>query len=115
MDSTLLPEPVVELVARRFRVLAEPTRIRLLDTLRTSGPTSVGELGTRLGLTQQNTSKHLTVLANEGLVGRTRIGNTAVYAITDPTVFTLCEVVCDALRHHVTALQAVLPPMPNPT
>ena len=60
--SEPLPDAVVELVARRFRVLSEPARIKLLDTLRT-GPASVGELGARLGMTQQNTSKHLGVLA----------------------------------------------------
>jgi DNA-binding transcriptional ArsR family regulator len=113
-DSTPLPDSVVELVAERFRVLSEPARIRLLDALRTSGPASVGELGARLGLNQQNTSKHLGVLATAGLVGRTRAGNSVVYAISDPTVFTLCEVVCDALRDRVAALQAALPPAPSP-
>jgi DNA-binding transcriptional ArsR family regulator len=103
-----LPDAVVELVAQRFRVLSEPARIKLLDSLR-AGPASVGELGTRLSMTQQNTSKHLGVLANAGLVHRTRIGNTARYEISDPTVFTLCEVVCDALRERVASLQAALP------
>jgi DNA-binding transcriptional ArsR family regulator len=104
---------VVELIAQRFRVLAEPARIKLLDALR-AGPATVGELGTRLGMSQQNTSKHLGVLAHAGLVERTRAGNSALYAISDPTVFTLCEVVCDALRDRVAALQAVLPPPSAP-
>jgi DNA-binding transcriptional ArsR family regulator len=106
--SEPLPDAVVELVARRFRVLSEPARIKLLDTLRT-GPASVGELGARLGMTQQNTSKHLGVLATAGLVRRTRVGNTARYEISDPTVFTLCEVVCDALRDRIADLQAAFP------
>ena len=83
---TPLPEPVVALVAQRFRVLSEPARIRLLDALRTSGPASVGELAARLGMGQQNTSKHLGVLAGEGLVERTKAGNSALYEISDPTV-----------------------------
>jgi DNA-binding transcriptional ArsR family regulator len=106
-----LPEPVVDLVAQRFRVLGEPARIRLLDALR-AGPASVGELAARLGLSQQNTSKHLGVLAAAGLLERTRAGNSAVYAISDPSVFTLCDIVCDALRDRLAALQAVLPPSP---
>jgi len=109
-----LPDPVVDLIAQRFRILAEPARIRLLDALR-SGPATVGELSTRLGLSQQNTSKHLGVLAVGGLVERTRSGNSAVYAISDPSVFTLCEVVGDALRARAAALQSVLPePSPAP-
>jgi DNA-binding transcriptional ArsR family regulator len=103
-----LPDPLVDLVAHRFRVLGEPARIRLLDALR-SGPAGVTELGERVGLSQQNASKHLGVLASAGLVERTRAGNTVLYAISDPSVFTLCEVVCDALRDRLAALHAVLP------
>jgi DNA-binding transcriptional ArsR family regulator len=42
-----LPEPLVELVAQRFRVLGEPMRIKLLDRLR-EGDATVGELETIL-------------------------------------------------------------------
>ena len=103
-----LPDPLVELVAHRFRVLGEPARIRLLDALR-SGAAGVSELGTRVGLSQQNASKHLGVLAAAGLVERTRAGNTVLYSIADPSVFAVCELVCDALRDRVAALQAALP------
>ena len=104
-----LPDPLVELIAHRFRVLGEPARIKLLDALR-SGPATVGELAGRLGLSQQNTSKHLGVLAVAGVVERTRVGNSVVYAIGDPTVFALCDLVCGALRDRITALQAVVTP-----
>ena len=108
-----LPDPLVELVAQRFRVLSEPARIKLLDALR-PGPASVNELAARTGLSQQNASKHLGVLHTAGLLQRTRTGATAQYAIADPSVFQLCELVCDALRERYTALQAVLPPAPVP-
>ena len=103
-----LPDPLVELVAQRFRVLSEPARIKLLDALR-AGSASVGELAARVGLSQQNASKHLGVLHSAGLLQRNRTGNTARYAIADPSVFTLCELVCDSLRDRYSALQAVLP------
>ena len=106
-----LPDPLVELVAERFRVLSEPARIKLLDALR-AGPASVGELAARVGLSQQNASKHLGVLHSAGLVQRTRAGSTAQHAIADPSVFVLCELVCDALRDRYAALQAVLPSSP---
>jgi DNA-binding transcriptional ArsR family regulator len=108
-----LPDPLVELVAQRFRVLSEPARIKLLDELR-AGPASVGELAARVGLSQQNASKHLGVLHSAGLLQRNRTGNTAQYAIADPSVFTLCELVCDSLRDRYSALQAVLPPPQAP-
>lgn len=103
-----LPDPLVDLIARRFRVLGEPARIKLLDALR-AGPAGVSELATQVGLSQQNASKHLGVLAGAGLVERTRAGNSALYAISDPSVFALCELVCDALRDRLAAMQAVFP------
>ena len=102
-----LPEPLVELVAERFRVLGEPMRIKLLDRLR-EGEASVGELHAALGATQQNVSKHLAVLHSAGMVSRTKDGNRIVYAISDPTVFELCDQVCGGLRRQLQELDALL-------
>ena len=54
-------------MATTFDVLAEPTRRRILDLL-LERPRSVGELVSRLGLSQPGTSKHLRVLREAGLV-----------------------------------------------
>src|SRR3974390_1204601 len=88
-----LPEPLIEVVAQRFRVLGEPMRIKLLDRLR-DGDATVTELQEALGASQQNVSKHLGVLHAAGMVSRTKDGNRAVYAISDPSVFELCDQVC---------------------
>ena len=69
-----LPEELVELIARRFRMLGEPLRIRLLDQLRT-GEASVNELSETLDSSQQNISKHLQLLADAGIVARRKHGN----------------------------------------
>ena len=50
-----------------FEVLAEPTRRRILDLLR-ERERSVGELVSRLTLSQPGVSKHLRVLREAGLV-----------------------------------------------
>jgi DNA-binding transcriptional ArsR family regulator len=102
-----LPEPLVELIAERFRVLSEPLRIRLLDRLR-DGEATVGELQDALGASQQNVSKHLGVLLRAGMVARTKRGTSAVYSIADPRVFSLCEEVCGGLRRQLADLDAVL-------
>ena len=70
-----LPEPLIELVAQRFRVLGEPMRIKLLDLLRERDAT-VGELQDALGASQQNVSKHLGILHAAGMVSRTKDGTT---------------------------------------
>jgi DNA-binding transcriptional ArsR family regulator len=102
-----LPERLVELIAQRFRVLGEPMRIRLLDRLR-AGEASVGELQAALGASQQNLSKHLGILHDAGMVSRTKRGNRAVYAISDPGVFGLCDQVCGGLRRQLHELDLVL-------
>ena len=110
-DSSLPPhplsEPLVELIAQRFRVLGEPMRIRLLDALR-DGPLTVGALQEATGGSQQNVSKHLGVLRDAGLVRRTKEGTFARYEIADESVFAICEQVCGGLRERLAELGAVL-------
>lgn len=91
----------VELVAARFRTLGEPIRIQLLQALQ-RGERNVTDLVSAVGSTQSNVSKHLRILQDGGLVGRRQEGNTAYYSIADPTVFALCDAVCNSLRTRLT-------------
>jgi DNA-binding transcriptional ArsR family regulator len=100
---------LIELVAQRFRVLGEPMRIRLLDRLRDSEAT-VGELQEALGASQQNVSKHLGILHAAGMVSRTKHGTQTRYAISDPSVFDLCEQVCGGIRRQLQQLDTILQP-----
>lgn len=102
-----LPEPLAELIARRFRVIGEPMRIRLLDRLR-DGEATVQELTEALGASQQNVSKHLQVLLVAGIVGRRKDGNRAFYAVADEGVFALCEHVCGSVRRQLDELSALV-------
>jgi DNA-binding transcriptional ArsR family regulator len=102
-----VPDELVELIARRFRVLGEPLRIKLLDRLR-DGEASVNELTGALGASQQNVSKHLTVLAEAGIVGRRKEGTHVYYGIVDEGVFALCEQVCGSLELQLAALNALV-------
>jgi DNA-binding transcriptional ArsR family regulator len=102
-----LPDDLAELVARRFRVIGEPMRIRLLDRLR-DGEATVSELTEALGASQQNVSKHLALLAEAGVVGRRRDGNHVYYRIVDESVFALCDQVCGALQRQLKALNELV-------
>jgi DNA-binding transcriptional ArsR family regulator len=104
-----LPDPLVDLIAGRFRVLAEPMRIKLLDHLR-EGEATVTELQHTLGASQQNVSKHLAILHGAGMVNRTKDGNHARYSIADEGVFELCEQVCGGVRRQLDELDALLQP-----
>ena len=102
-----LPQPLIELIAQRFRCLGEPMRIALLDHLR-DGEATVGQLQAALGASQQNVSKHLAVLHRAAMVSRTKRGTSVVYAIADESVFELCEHVCGGLHRRVSELRAAL-------
>ncbi len=102
-----LPDPLIDVIAYRFRVLGEPMRIKLLDQLR-EGAATMQELQEATGSSQQNVSKHLGVLTQAGLVSRRREGNFARYEITDASVFNLCEEVCGGLRRQLQELDLLL-------
>jgi DNA-binding transcriptional ArsR family regulator len=102
-----LPAQLVERIAERFKVLSEPTRIRLLDSLR-DGEATVSELQEATGASQQNVSQHLGVLLRAGIVGRRKQGNFSLYSIIDPVVFSLCDEVCGGLRRELDELGALL-------
>jgi DNA-binding transcriptional ArsR family regulator len=102
-----LPDDLVELIARRFRALSEPTRIKLLDRLR-EGEATVLDLTELIGTTQQNVSKHLRLLQQSGIVSRRKQGNFAYYGIIDEGVLSLCEQVCGSLQEQVESLRQLV-------
>ena len=92
-----LSEEALEEVARRFAVLSEPMRLRLIHAL-FEGERSVGDLVESSGGTQANVSRHLQHLANAGVLKRRKEGLQVFYAIGDPSIFQLCELVCGSLE-----------------
>lgn len=93
-----LPQPVLDRVSERFRLLSDPSRLRLINELHAHGEMSVGELVERSGLSYATVSKHLALLRTHGSLTRRRQGTRIFYAITDPWIGELCEVVCKSLR-----------------
>lgn len=93
-------ERILESVARRFRLLGEPYRLRILQLLE-EGERSVGEIAAALHGSQPNVSKHLQALYSGGLVGRRRRGNTILYFIADAAIFKLCDLVCRSTARSV--------------
>ncbi len=80
-------------MAELFSTLSDPARLRILNCLR-DGPLSVGEIHHSCRLKQANTSKHLRVLRDAGLVATQRCGTTVRYHIAEPLVLDLCDLVC---------------------
>lgn len=104
MRRTSLGPETLEAVAHRFKVLAEPARLQILNELRTR-PLNVTELMDATGLNQANLSKHLQLLHTHGFVMRQRDGLFVVYALADKSVFALCDIMCAQLKRRGTELQ----------
>ncbi len=92
-----ISERGLQLVARRFKVLSEPARLKLLMALQ-EGEAHVTALIGLSGLTQGNVSKHLGILMSEGIVDRRKEGLNAFYFICDPQIIELCELMCAKLE-----------------
>jgi DNA-binding transcriptional ArsR family regulator len=80
-----------DLVAKYFRGLGDPVRLRILELLRREGELSVGELVRRLGLPQPHVSNHLACLRWCGFVEARRDGRTVYNRIADERVEAMLE------------------------
>ncbi|HSM65761.1 MAG TPA: metalloregulator ArsR/SmtB family transcription factor [Ilumatobacteraceae bacterium] len=98
-----LPAELLEHVAQRFRVLGDATRLGILRLLLDEGEMNVGRLVDELGTSQANVSKHLRVLSDARIVTRRAEGTAAYYSVTDPSLTSLCAIVCDRLRDQATS------------
>ena len=104
-----MTEEALGLVARRFAVLSEPMRLRLLHAL-FDGEKPVNALVEETGGTQANVSRHLQTLAEAGLLARRKEGLQVFYSIADPSIFTLCELVCGSLEKQHAAKAEIFGP-----
>jgi ArsR family transcriptional regulator, arsenate/arsenite/antimonite-responsive transcriptional repressor len=105
---TTLPGPVLERVADRFKLLGDPTRLRLVNELHAEDELSVGDLVERVGMSYGAVSKQLALLRSHGLLTRRREGNRIYYRIGDPSVNELCDAVCKSVREDWEAWGAQL-------
>lgn len=92
-----LSDEALALVARRFAALAEPMRLKLIQTLM-RGELNVNALVEEVDGTQANVSRHLQTLMQANILSRRKEGLQVFYAICDPTIAKLCELVCGSLE-----------------
>jgi DNA-binding transcriptional ArsR family regulator len=93
----VVPDAYLDDVARRFALLGDPTRLRVLRAMHECGECTVGEIADRAGTSVANASQHLQRLAAGGIAGRRRDGQAIRYRIVDDTIDRLCTVVCDSV------------------
>ena len=103
-----MSEELTLLVAERFKALADPARVRLLNALR-DGERSVGELVDDAGLTQANASRHLARLHQLGFVTRQRDGLHILYSLADRDVLKLCDLMCGRIEAETRTRRRLFP------
>lgn len=86
-------ERLFQTVSGYFALLAEPTRLKILNSL-CEGERSVSEIVARTGSTQTNVSRHLNLMFARGVLTRRREGAMTLYAVADQNVVELCRTVC---------------------
>ncbi len=89
-------------IADSFRALSEPTRLAILQELK-SGSKTVNELVEAIGTSQPNISKQLRVLSDGGFISREQRGIFAHYQMQGDFVLRLCDLVCDRLNQQARA------------
>lgn len=107
MSHPKLTPELIELVADRFKALAEPVRLQILNCLR-AGAMSVGELVDETGLGQANVSKHLQSLYSAGFVDRRKEGLFTYYSLADRDVFKLCDLMCGRIERELAGRRKAL-------
>lgn len=99
-----------ELLAKYFRGLGDPTRLRVLRLLEEQGELSAGELVERLGLPQPTVSTHLGCLRWCGFVDTRRERRSVIYSLADPRVgelVSLAESLLDDNAEHVARCRTI--------
>lgn len=104
--TATLTDPFLEMLASRLKAIAEPTRIRLLQSLERHEAT-VQELTDELSTTHQNVSKHLNVLHRAGIVTRHRSGNQVWYSLADYSCCRLIDQARASLTGHIEELASI--------
>ncbi len=104
-----IPRDTLELLAKRFKLLAHPDRLAILMRLCRS-ELGVSELQKVTGLGQANLSRQLALLDAGGLVRRRAEGTRAFYALADETLPEICGVARKGLEVRHDEILAALRP-----
>ena len=100
VTTTTVDADLALAAGRLFRVLADPTRLRLLRRL-AEGEASVSELVAALGNPPQSRiSNHLACLRWCEVVTSEKVGRTVIYRLADPRVLSLLDLACDVAAPH---------------
>jgi DNA-binding transcriptional ArsR family regulator len=102
----VVPEFIVDEAARRFALLGDPTRLRVVSAVHRRGEACVSDLAADCGTSVSNTSQHLQRLLLGGIVRKRRQGRLVLYRLADDSIESLCTIVCASVRDRALVLSA---------
>ena len=89
-----------QMIANIFKALSSPVRVKIIEMLK-KGPLCVCNIIEGLGMEQSNTSQHLTVLKNAGIVDSRKEGLKVIYNLKYPRILDMIESVEDILNRQL--------------
>lgn len=99
-----------DLVAKYFRGLGDPIRVRIVELLQKEGELGVGEIAARLALSQPKVSTHLACLRWCGFVASRRDHRRVLYEVADARVLEMLDLARALLAgnaEHVAACSVI--------
>ncbi len=86
-----MDKKLYELQAELCKTLSNPKRLEILDILREEGEISVNQLADRLEIPKANTSQHLAVLRQAGVVSTRKDGINVYYSLRSAKISEACS------------------------
>jgi DNA-binding transcriptional ArsR family regulator len=96
-----------EYKASIFQALAHPTRIAILEVLR-SGETSAGAIQEYLGIEQANLSQHLAILRSRQIVAHRKEGNQVFYSLRNKVLIKVLDLMRQYFEAHLSEAAQML-------
>lgn len=96
-----------QLISNVFKALAHPTRIQIVKLLR-NGELCVCDILPNLDSEQSNTSQHLTVLKNQGIVESRKDGSRVIYSIRNKEVYEMIDLAEAVILRQIEETKAML-------
>jgi DNA-binding transcriptional ArsR family regulator len=96
-----IPEEFLALMAGKFRMLGDSTRLAILHSLMGGEELNVSQIVAVTHRNVANVSKHLKQLADGGFLTRTKNGPFVLYRMNDPVTERICGLVCDSLQREI--------------
>jgi ArsR family transcriptional regulator, virulence genes transcriptional regulator len=103
-------EQLYRLQADLCRVLAEPTRLKLLSLLG-ERPRAVKDLVEATGERQSKISQHLTIMRQHNIVRTQRVGNEVHYSLADPRILEACHITREVLLQQLRQQASLAAPL----